>query len=61
MWIYEALVGVETLERTSSTADVTGVQYDSRRVRKGDVIGTGRRRPGSRHEVRHFATWPAAR
>ena len=38
MWIYEALVGVETLERTSSTADVTGVQYDSRRVRRGDVF-----------------------
>jgi UDP-N-acetylmuramoyl-L-alanyl-D-glutamate--2,6-diaminopimelate ligase len=38
MWIYEALRGVEVLERTSSTADVTGVQYDSRRVRRGDVF-----------------------
>jgi UDP-N-acetylmuramoyl-L-alanyl-D-glutamate--2,6-diaminopimelate ligase len=38
MWIYEALIGVETLERATSTADVTGVQYDSRRVRPGDVF-----------------------
>lgn len=38
MWIYEALNGVETLERTSSTADVLRVQYDSRRVRPGDVF-----------------------
>ena len=38
MWVYEALRGVETLERTSSTADVAGVQYDSRRVRPGDVF-----------------------
>ena len=38
MWIYEALNGVETLERTSSTADVTWVQYDSRKVRPGDVF-----------------------
>lgn len=38
MWIYEALLGVETLERTSSTVDVTGVQYDSRRVRPGDLF-----------------------
>lgn len=38
MWIYEALRGVETLERTSSTADVTGVQYDSRQIRPGDVF-----------------------
>ena len=38
MWIYEALNGVETLERTSSTADVLRVQYDSRRVRKGDIF-----------------------
>ena len=38
MWIYEALNGVETLERTSSTADVLRVLYDSRRVRPGDVF-----------------------
>lgn len=38
MWIYEALLGVETLERVSSSVDVTGVQYDSRRVRRGDVF-----------------------
>ena len=38
MWIYEALNGVETLERTSSTADVLRVQYDSRRVRPGDIF-----------------------
>ena len=38
MWIYEALNGVETLERTSSTADVVRVQYDSRKVRPGDVF-----------------------
>jgi UDP-N-acetylmuramoyl-L-alanyl-D-glutamate--2,6-diaminopimelate ligase len=38
MWIYEALIGVETLERATSTADVTGVQYDSRRVRPGNVF-----------------------
>jgi UDP-N-acetylmuramoyl-L-alanyl-D-glutamate--2,6-diaminopimelate ligase len=38
MWIYEALNGVETLERTSSTADVTRVHYDSRRVRPGDIF-----------------------
>ena len=30
--------GVELLERTSSTADVTGIQYDSRKVRPGDVF-----------------------
>ncbi len=38
MWVYEALRGVETLERTSTTADVMGVQYDSRKVRPGDVF-----------------------
>ena len=38
MWIYEALNGVETLDRTSSTADVLRVQYDSRRVRPGDIF-----------------------
>ena len=34
----EALCGVETLERARSAVDVTGVQYDSRRVRSGDVF-----------------------
>ncbi len=38
MWIYEALRGVELLEGTSSTADVTGVRYDSRKVGRGDVF-----------------------
>ena len=38
MWIYEALRGADLLETVSSTADVTGVQYDSRRVRPGDVF-----------------------
>ncbi len=38
MWVFEALLGVETLERSTSTADVTGVQYDSRKVRPGDVF-----------------------
>jgi UDP-N-acetylmuramoyl-L-alanyl-D-glutamate--2,6-diaminopimelate ligase len=38
MWLYEALLGVETIERTSTTVDVTGVQYDSRRVRPGDIF-----------------------
>ena len=38
MWVYEALRGVETLERTSTTADVSGVQYDSRKVQPGDVF-----------------------
>lgn len=38
MWIYEALRGVELLETTSSTVDVKGVQYDSRRVGAGDVF-----------------------
>ena len=38
MWVYEALRGVETIERTSTTADVSGVQYDSRKVKPGDVF-----------------------
>jgi UDP-N-acetylmuramoyl-L-alanyl-D-glutamate--2,6-diaminopimelate ligase len=38
MWVYEALLGVETVERATSTVDVTGVQYDSRKVRAGDVF-----------------------
>ena len=38
MWVYEALLGVEVLERVSSTAEVTGVQYDSRKVRPGDLF-----------------------
>ena len=38
MRIDEALLGVETLERPGSSAEVTGVQYDSRRVRPGDVF-----------------------
>ena len=38
MWVYEALLGVETLERTSSTVEVAGVQYDSRKVKPGDVF-----------------------
>ena len=38
MWVFEALLGVETLERSISTADVTGVHYDSRKVRPGDIF-----------------------
>jgi UDP-N-acetylmuramoyl-L-alanyl-D-glutamate--2,6-diaminopimelate ligase len=38
MQIGEVLRGVETIERSSSTADVTGVQYDSRKVERGDVF-----------------------
>ena len=38
MQIDEALRGVETLERARSTTEVAGVQYDSRRVRPGDVF-----------------------
>ena len=38
MWIYEALLGVEVVERVSSTVEVAGVQYDSRRVGRGDVF-----------------------
>ena len=38
MGIDEALRGVETLERVSSSGDVTGVQYDSRHVRPGDMF-----------------------
>ena len=38
MRIYEALRGVETLERARSAVEVAGVQYDSRRVQPGDVF-----------------------
>ena len=38
MWIYEALRGIELLEGTSSAADITGVQCDSRKVVRGDVF-----------------------
>ena len=38
MLIDEALAGVDVLERGSGSADVTGVQYDSRRVMAGDVF-----------------------
>jgi UDP-N-acetylmuramoyl-L-alanyl-D-glutamate--2,6-diaminopimelate ligase len=38
MWVHEALRGVETVERTGTSADVSGVQYDSRKVRPGDVF-----------------------
>ena len=38
MRMYEALRGVETLERARSAMEVAGVQYDSRRVRPGDVF-----------------------
>ncbi len=38
MWVYEAMLGVETIERMSSTAEVTGVQYDSRQVQAGDLF-----------------------
>jgi UDP-N-acetylmuramoyl-L-alanyl-D-glutamate--2,6-diaminopimelate ligase len=38
MWIYEAMLGVQTLDRTLSAVDVTGVQYDSRKVRPGDIF-----------------------
>jgi UDP-N-acetylmuramoyl-L-alanyl-D-glutamate--2,6-diaminopimelate ligase len=38
MWIYEALLGVDVHERTSTTVEATGVQYDSRRVRPGDIF-----------------------
>jgi UDP-N-acetylmuramoyl-L-alanyl-D-glutamate--2,6-diaminopimelate ligase len=38
MWIYEALLGVDVQERTSTTVEATGVQYDSRRVRPGDIF-----------------------
>ena len=65
MWIYEAMLGVETLKRVSSSVDVRGVQYDSRRVRPGDIFvamrggsadgnrfidgGAGSRGEGGRH------------
>jgi UDP-N-acetylmuramoyl-L-alanyl-D-glutamate--2,6-diaminopimelate ligase len=38
MWVHEALEGVATIERMGTSADVTGVQYDSRKVRPGDVF-----------------------
>jgi UDP-N-acetylmuramoyl-L-alanyl-D-glutamate--2,6-diaminopimelate ligase len=38
MWIDQALLGVEVLERTPGAVDVGWVQYDSRRVRPGDVF-----------------------
>jgi UDP-N-acetylmuramoyl-L-alanyl-D-glutamate--2,6-diaminopimelate ligase len=38
MWIYEALLGVDTVERVSSTVEVHGVQYDSRKVVAGDIF-----------------------
>ncbi|ADW69742.1 UDP-N-acetylmuramoyl-L-alanyl-D-glutamate--2,6-diaminopimelate ligase [Granulicella tundricola] len=38
MLIDEALAGIDVLERGSGSADVTGVQYDSRRVVAGDVF-----------------------
>ena len=38
MVIDEVLRGVETLERSRLTADVIGIQYDSRNVRRGDVF-----------------------
>ena len=38
MWIADALLGVETLERPASNVDVIGVKYDSRRVQPGDVF-----------------------
>jgi UDP-N-acetylmuramoyl-L-alanyl-D-glutamate--2,6-diaminopimelate ligase len=38
MLMDEILRGVETLENSRSTADVTGVQYDSRKVLRGDVF-----------------------
>jgi UDP-N-acetylmuramoyl-L-alanyl-D-glutamate--2,6-diaminopimelate ligase len=38
MLIYEALRDVKTLERSRSVVDVTGVQYDSRKIQRGDVF-----------------------
>jgi UDP-N-acetylmuramoyl-L-alanyl-D-glutamate--2,6-diaminopimelate ligase len=38
MRIADALADVETLGQTAAEAEVTGVQYDSRRVRPGDVF-----------------------
>jgi UDP-N-acetylmuramoyl-L-alanyl-D-glutamate--2,6-diaminopimelate ligase len=38
MWVHEALRGIATVERTGTSADVSGVQYDSRKVRAGDVF-----------------------
>ena len=38
MQIDEALLGIEILEGPSATAEVNGVQYDSRRVGRGNVF-----------------------
>jgi UDP-N-acetylmuramoyl-L-alanyl-D-glutamate--2,6-diaminopimelate ligase len=38
MTMDEALAGVETVERWDSAVDVTGVEYDSRRVGAGDLF-----------------------
>ena len=38
MWIYEAMLGVAVEERATSAVDVSGVQYDSRRIQRGDVF-----------------------
>ncbi len=38
MLMDEALAGVETLERSSAATPVAGVEYDSRRVKAGDVF-----------------------
>jgi UDP-N-acetylmuramoyl-L-alanyl-D-glutamate--2,6-diaminopimelate ligase len=38
MWIYEAMLGVALVERATSAVDVLGVQYDSRRIERGDVF-----------------------
>jgi UDP-N-acetylmuramoyl-L-alanyl-D-glutamate--2,6-diaminopimelate ligase len=38
MLIEEALHGVQTVERSHSSVDVAGVQYDSRRVNSGDIF-----------------------
>ena len=38
MLIADAMLGVETVDGAASTVAVTGVQYDSRRVRTGDVF-----------------------
>jgi UDP-N-acetylmuramoyl-L-alanyl-D-glutamate--2,6-diaminopimelate ligase len=38
MELEAALAGVPTLARTGVTAEITGIQYDSRRVRPGDLF-----------------------
>jgi UDP-N-acetylmuramoyl-L-alanyl-D-glutamate--2,6-diaminopimelate ligase len=38
MRIEQALLGVDTLAGSRNSVDVTGVQYDSRRVRPGDIF-----------------------